>query len=75
MLAFTIEANVKGFAFYPVRGPRSGDVVLGAVKAVAFHDEAVQKGREGLTDIVDAFVEFMRKKGTIPEDRCESNFL
>lgn len=71
MVAFNIDTDGQSFTFHPVRGRRADHFDIGAIRIVAFKDTAAEKGEEELTRMIDCFVAFMRKRGTIPEDRCE----
>lgn len=73
MLAYNVETVGESFTFYPAMGPRPESAVLRAVKAVAFSYQAVNRGKDALTGIIDGLVDFMRKRGTVPEDKCKSH--
>lgn len=60
------------FQFFPVMTAKPQDVVLDKIQCVAFMVEVAKRGIKGMTKVMGELVWYMRGRGIIPLQRCES---
>lgn len=71
MIAFEKNRHFPVFTFFPRLSAKF--VVPGAVRSVAFHSDIVKAGRDALSLGMEALVWFMRARGTMKAQSCQSS--